>query len=269
MNKNLFLKEVKRNALSLIIWTIVICFLIFFTMSFFSTFIENQKQILPMMGMVPSGVLKFRGISNISDLFSALGFYAANNTLYMMLLGSIFSIVLASNILLKEEHQKTADFLLTKPLTRGEVFFTKWALMAMNITLFNVIGACVGFIAILLVKTGNINIKPYLILSFSTFLLNFLFGSIGLFISTLVKRPKPITTFSIGIVLILYFVLTISRITPSGEKFGYVSPFKYVNVNVLSPGYGIDFWHLLYFVGGSVVLTTLAYQIYKRKDIFT
>jgi ABC-2 type transport system permease protein len=170
---------------------------------------------------------------------------------------------------LKEEHQKTAEFLLTKPLTRGEVFFTKWLLMALNITLFNVIGACVGFIAILLVKTGNIPIKPYLILSFSTFLLNFLFGAIGLFISTLVKRPKPITTFSIGIVLILYFVLTISRITPSGEKFGYISPFKYVNVNVLSPGYGIDFGHLLYFVGSSVVLTTLAYQIYKRKDIFT
>jgi ABC-2 type transport system permease protein len=269
MNKNLFFKEIKRNAFSLIMWMIVISILIFFTMSFYRTFIKNQQQIIGMMGIMPSGILKFRGITNLSDLFSILGFYAANNTIYMMLLGSVYAIVLSANILLKEEYHKTAEFLLSKPITRGEVFITKWAILTMNIILLNLVADLVGLISIEVFKTGSYSIKSYLLLSFDTLLLNFLFGSIGLFISTLIKRPKPITTFSIGIVLILYFLFNISRITPSAEKFGYLSPFKYIDTNVLAPGYGIDIWHMFYFISGALVLTVLSYQIYRRKDIFT
>ena len=251
------------------LWVIVICLLISFTMSFYDTFIQNQKQILGMVSLVPAGILKFRGISNITDMLSVLGFYSANNIIYMMVLGSIFSIVLASNILLKEEYNKTAEFLLSKPLTRGEIFFTKCAVLTLNILLLNIIAASVGIISIECVKMGNYNIKSYFVLTFYTLLLNFLFGSIGLFVSTLIKRPKPITTFSIAIVLILYFTYTISRITESADKFGYVSPFKFINVSVLEPSYGIDFWRVSYFIGGSLILTTISYFIYKRKNIVT
>jgi ABC-type transport system involved in multi-copper enzyme maturation permease subunit len=88
----------------------------------------------------------------------------------------------------------------------------------LNILLLNIIAASVGIISIECVKMGNYNIKSYFVLTFYTLLLNFLFGSIGLFVSTLIKRPKPITTFSIAIVLILYFTYTISRITESADK---------------------------------------------------
>jgi hypothetical protein len=101
MNRNLFLMEMKKNALSLIVWMIVITLLISLTMSIYRTFVENQSKILGMMSLVPKGALQFKGISNFNDLLSVLGFYSANNVIYMMVLGSIFSIVLGSNILLK------------------------------------------------------------------------------------------------------------------------------------------------------------------------
>jgi putative exporter of polyketide antibiotics len=87
--------------------------------------------------------------------------------------------------------------------------------------------------------------------------------------STLIKRPKPITTFSIGLVLIFYFVFTLSKITESAAKIGYISPFKFVNTDALNPAYGLDFWHLLYFVGISLILTVISYRLYARKDIYT
>ena len=74
------------------------------------------------MSLVPKGALQFKGISNFNDLLSVLGFYAVNNVIYMMVLGSIFAIVLSSNILLKEEYDKTAEYLLTRPLARSEDF---------------------------------------------------------------------------------------------------------------------------------------------------
>ncbi|HEX7494474.1 MAG TPA: ABC transporter permease subunit, partial [Bacteroidales bacterium] len=132
MNRNLFLKEIKRNALSLTIWTILITILITLTMSFYSTFLANQSKIAGMLTIIPKGALQFKGISNFNDLLSVLGFYSVNNIIYMMVLGSIFAIVLASNILLKEEYDKTAEYLLTRPLTRSEIFMSKLAVLSLN-----------------------------------------------------------------------------------------------------------------------------------------
>ena len=123
MNRNLFLKEMRRNTLSLLLWILVISLLISFTMSVFQTFVENRSKVMGMLNLVPKGALQFKGISNVNDLLSVLGFYAVNNVIYMMVLGSIFAMVLGSNILLKEEYNKTAEFLLTKPLDPQRGFF--------------------------------------------------------------------------------------------------------------------------------------------------
>lgn len=269
MNRNLFLMEMKRNALSLIIWTFAITLLISLTMSVYNTFIENQSKILGMISLVPKEALQFKGISNFNDMLSVLGFYSVNNIIYMMVLGSIFAIVLSSNILLKEEYNKTAEYLLTRPLTRSEIFFSKLAVLFLHILLLNLVTALAGLICIEIVRNGTYSIRAFLILSMYTFLLNMLFGAIGLFMSTLVRKPKPITTLSIGLVLFFYFIYTVSKITESAADIGYLSPFKFVNVNATDPAYKLNGWHLLYFIGISLLLTGISFRLYRRKDIYT
>ena len=269
MNGNLFKKEMRRNTFSLILWTIVITLLITVTMSVYRTFLENQSKVMGMLSLVPKGALQFKGISNFSDLLSVIGFYAANNVIYMMVLGSIFSIVLSSNILLKEECNKTAEYLLTRPLTRSEVFFSKAAVIFVNVFALNLVTALAGFICIEVFKRGSFSINAFLILSLYTFLLNILFGALGLFLSTVVKKPKPISTFCIGLVLIFYFIYTLSKITESIEKAGYLSPFKFVNIDVVNPAYKLDMVSLLYFIGISLLLLMISHRLYSRRDIYT
>jgi ABC-2 type transport system permease protein len=194
---------------------VVITLLISITLSFYPIFVGNQSKIIGIMNVIPKTALQFKGISNFNDLLSVLGFYAANNVIYMMVLGSIFAIVLSSNILLKEEYDKTAEYLLTRPLKRSEIFFSKLAVISLYVFLLNVVTCLAGFISMELVKKESFNIKAFLILSLYTLLLNILFGAIGLFLSTLVKRAKPMTTFCIGLVLVFYFIYTISKITES------------------------------------------------------
>jgi len=126
-----------------------------------------------------------------------------------------------------------------------------------------------GFTWLELIPKATFSLKAFMILSFYTFLLNILFGVIGLFMSTLIKRPKPITTFSIGLVLIFYFIFTLSKISESASKIGYISPFKFVNTDALNPAYSINFLNLLYFIGISLLLSIIAYRLYMRKDIYT
>lgn len=269
MNGNLFLKELRKNVIALIFWMAVITFLISVTMSAFPAFLENQTKIMGLLHILPKGVLQFKGISNTGDLLSVLGFYAINNVIYMMVLGSIFSIVLASGILLKEEYEKTAEYLLTRPVTRSEVFFSKLSVVFLNIFLLNMVTALAGFISMELVKQGPYQISSFLILSLYTFFLNLLFGSVGLFISTVIKRAKPVTTFSVGLVLFFYFIFTFSKITDKAADIGYLSPFKYVDVEAIKANYHLNPWNLAYFIGISLLLIFLSYRLYLRKDIYT
>ncbi len=269
MNRNLFRKEFARNASGLIIWMIVITVLITVTMAIYPVFLKNQSKIVAIMSIVSKEALQFKGISNIEDLVSVLGFYSANNVIYMMVLGSIYAIVISSGILLKEEYNKTAEYLLTRPLTRSEIFTSKLAVVFLNIFLLNLVTSLGGFISMHAVNSGSFSTRAFLILSAYTLLLNILFGAVGLILSTLIKRAKPITTFTIGLVLIMYFIYTLSRITPGVSKIGYLSPFRFASVDALNPSYTLDPWNILYFAGISIFLTILSYRIYRRKDIYT
>ena len=269
MNYNLFVREMRRNAISLFILTGILTFLIAVTMSVYPVFLDNQSKIMGMLSIIPAEALEFKGISNFSDLLSVLGFYAVNNIIYMLVLGSIYSIVLSSNILLKEEYNKTAEYLLTRPVTRSEIFRTKLSVILINIIVLNLVASFAGFISIELVSKGSYNLNAFLILSLYTLMLNVLFGAAGLFLSTVVKRAKPITTFCIGLVIILYFVFTISKITESVSKIGYLTPFKYVDTNVIDPAYRLDPVNLTYFIGFTLLLLILSYRLYLRKDIYT
>ncbi|MDZ7633572.1 MAG: ABC transporter permease subunit [Bacteroidales bacterium] len=268
MNSNLFFRELRSNALTLLIWTAIITALTALTMSFYGVFLENNQKILAMVSILPEGALQFKGISNVDDMFSVLGFYSANNVIYMLVLGSIYSIVLSSGILLKEEYSKTAEFLLAWPLTRSEIFFSKAAVVFINVLVINVVTAIAGYITLETVKREPFSTNSFLVMSIYTLMLNLFFASLGLFMSTLVKRARPITTLSIGLVLILYFIFTISNITESLSMLGYVSPYKFVNLDTLDPNYRIGFVSVLYFTLLSILMIIISLRLYKRKDIY-
>src|SRR4030042_2608498 len=176
MNRNLFMMDMRKNTLSLLLWMFVITLLISVTMSVYPTFLENQSKVLGMMSILPKGALQFKGISNFTDMLSVLGFYSVNNIIYMMVLGSIFAIVLSCNILLKEEYEKTAEYLMTKPLTSNNIFFSKILVVFIYVFFLNLVTALAGFVSMELVKNSSFSVRAFLILSLYTLLLNLLFG---------------------------------------------------------------------------------------------
>jgi hypothetical protein len=165
--------------------------------------------------------------------------------------------------------RKTAEYLLTRPITRSEIFVSKLSVVFMNVLILNLVTASAGFVLMELVRKGPFSISAFSVLVTYTFLLNILFGAIGLFLSTLMKRAKPITILGVGLVLILYFIYTLSKITVTAAKIGYLSPFRFANADVVNPAYSLGLLNLLYFVGISLLLTGLSYRIYLRKDIYT
>ncbi len=67
----------------------------------------------------------------------------------------------------------------------------------------------------------------------------------------------------------MYFIYTLSKITESVAKIGYLSPFKYARTDVLDTSYNLSPGNLLYFTGITLLLLIISYRRYLKKDIYT
>jgi len=199
---------------------------------------------------------------------NVLGYYSTRNAMLIMLFGCFFSILLAGKILAREEQEKTAEFLLSKPVTRFEVVRGKLAVYLTYLILLNIIILIFGFLSLEIFKgESQYSLKAFFIHWFYALLLMLTFGAIGLFLSLLIKRGRPIINLSIGIIVGAYFIDILSRVTPSADKFGYLSPFKFVDGGVMSPDYTLVGWRVIYFLGVSLIFIALTFVLYKKKDI--
>jgi ABC-2 type transport system permease protein len=270
INTNLYRTELKRYRNSLIGWSISLSIFNILGMSFYPLLMQEDmlKQI--------TAFLENPFMKNMMTAFGAsidiwtnvLGFYSTRNAMFIMLIGSLYSILLAGKILAREEQEKTAEFLLAKPVTRLEVVRSKLAVYLTHLMLFNIVIMLIGFLTLEIFKgDSHYSLKAFFIHWFYALLLMLTFGAIGLFLSLLIKRGRPITNQSIVIIVGAYFIDMLSRVTPSADKFGYLSPFKFVDAGVLRIDYALVGWRVIYFLGISLVLISLTFILYKKKDI--
>jgi ABC-2 type transport system permease protein len=119
---NMYLHELRAYRKSTIIWTCSMIGLLVFFLSMFPAFSRDAEEFNRLIQGYPEEVRKAFGIgSNITSFF---GFYTYI-FFYIVLCGSIQAMNLGISIISKEVRQKTADFLLTKPVKRKQVVTSK------------------------------------------------------------------------------------------------------------------------------------------------
>jgi ABC-2 type transport system permease protein len=270
INTNIYAKGMKRYRNSFIGWSVSIIALNFMSMAFYPLLMQDDmlKQITAFMeNPFMQNIMRAFG-GSIEIWTNVLGYYSTRNATFIMLLGSFFSILLAGKILAREEQEKTAEFLLTKPVTRLGVARSQTAVYLTYLLLLNFVIFVFSLLSLEIFKGDSIySLKAFFIHWLYALLLMLTFGTIGLFLSLLIKRGRPITNLSIGIIVGTYFIDILSRLTPSADKFGYISPFKFVDGGVLQPGYSLVDWRVGYFLGVSLVFLALSFLRYKKKDI--
>jgi ABC-2 type transport system permease protein len=270
INTNLYFRELKRYRNFFLAWGISISVLIMMELAFYHIFM-NEDLAKMMATFLENPFIKNMMTAfgtNLSVLTNALGYYAIRSAIYILLLGTFFSIMLAGKILAREEHEKTAEFLLAKPVTRLEVVWSKLGAFLTYLFLLSVMILFSGSISLEIFKGESVyRLSAFFVHSFYFFLLMLTFGAIGLFLSLLIKRGRPITNISIGLVFGGYLIDVLSKATQSASKFGYISPFKFMDSEVLRPDYCLEWWRVLYFLGISFVLIALTFIVYRKKDI--
>ena len=266
MNRNLILKEIKDNRKSFFIWTGVISLVTFFLLSLYPSMAEMKDTMEAMIKGMPSGMADAFGMTD-SYFSGIVGYYSTYYGLHVMILSGIFVISMAGNIIAKEEREGTADFLLTKPLTRGEVITSKLVAYGSLVALYFIIqtGLSVMFIS---AYGENPDWGQFTIMIIYGVMLNFFFAGIGLFLSLLPRKGRSLTGPLIAVVIGGFVLNAFARISKDTEWLGWVSPFKYPDFNVGAADYGLEPWRVLVLVGIGAICITLVYLHYRKKDIY-
>lgn len=261
---NIFRHELRAYRKSTIIWSLSLILIIVLFMSFYSSFAKDADEFINLLQNYPESIRKAFGI-NLDHFFSILGFYSYPLT-FITLCGAIQAMNLGISIVSKEVREKTADFLLTKPITRTQVLTAKLLAAITSIAITFIVYFAAASVTALQVRTEAFNFKTFFLLSLTFLFIQLIFLAIGIIISVLVPKIKSVLTVSLATVFAFYFLGMFS--TASGEEVKrYLSPFKYFDNAYIMDHASFE---ASFLIAGVVIIVgaiAASYVVYAKKDI--
>ena len=160
----MFKREMKINLKSFIIWTLILIglFLVVFLMYPSIINSENMEMLNEMMKVFPEEMLKAFNM-DISTIDTAFGWLKTEGFVFVLLITGVYSGILGSNILLKEENDKTIEYLNSVPVTRKNIAIAKISSAIIYIILMVLILGVFNYIGLSL--SGEFDEKLYILLS--------------------------------------------------------------------------------------------------------
>ena len=201
---NIYFHELKAYKNSTFIWTFSLIALVILFMSMFPSISRDVEVFKELMEGFPEAVRKALGLE-IESLGTILGFYSYI-FLYVTLFGAIQAMNIGTSIISKEVRDKTADFLLTKPVSRSKILTSKLMAALTTLIITNVVYVVAASIIVSQVKTEAYNIKIFLMITLTLFFVQLIFLSLGIIISVLVPKIKSVLTVSLGTVFTFYII---------------------------------------------------------------
>jgi ABC-2 type transport system permease protein len=262
---NIFARELKTNLKSLLIWGVIVILFITIGVSKFSAYYGNPEMLAILDNMPPALLAAFN--FEAFNLTTVTGFFGLMFTYFALLL-SIAAAMWGSDIISKEERDKTVEFSLTLPVTRSRLVTAKTLAALVN---------CIGLLLITWVASlvSAARYQPeggfhsFLALCMlALFFMQLIFLAVGIFLGCAMKRYKLATSAAVSLLLGTYFLSVVSALNKNLEFLKYFSPFKYFDAGVLLRQSRFD----LTFVGLSlaIIMASMvgAYLTYARRDLY-
>ena len=264
--KKLIVTEFKRNFKSLILWTSIVAGMAALMLLLYPAFKDSFAQLEELLSIYPEDFLEAFGMGEGGlDMSDFYGWFGVEGYLFVNLIGGSYAAILGGTILSKEEDDKTVEFLLSKPISRDHILFGKGLVVSINLLLMNAFVGLVLLIAFTIY--GDLNVVVWLLFSFAPFILQMIFASIAFFISVFVTKSRKVLSAALGIVIGMYVVDLISKLTEEFEYLKYITPYEYINAVTIVNDEMIKPIYLLISLLMIGISFTAAWFFYRKKDI--
>ena len=265
MNAVLFAKELKRNRKKSFIWTSIVLGFTLLILSIYPSFAQMGEEIVSLMSNLPESLTKALGVDE-STWSSITGFYSTYYGVYITLLMGIYTASTGATILSKEERDGTAEFLLTRPISRSNIASTKLTVLGSLFLMIYTIQTSVALIGIGLLGS-NISWSTLVALHIHGFFLIAFFTGVGFMLGSYLGVKLNYMGPMVGVIFGCYFLNAISSASDAVEWLGYMSPYHYLPLTLKQGALETN-----YMACGVVFLLTalmiwIGYSRYLKRDI--
>lgn len=254
--------ELRQGKTSFLIWTASVGFLLAICIFLFPEMKGQMEGINDMFASMGSFTQAF-GMDRL-NFGTLIGFYAVECGNILGLGGAFYASVCAVGILSKEEKDKTAEFLLTHPVSRRKIITEKLIAVVLQITAMNLIiyALAVGSIAAVGEK---IPWKEISLMHFAYYLLQVELAGICFSISAFLRKGSM--GLGLGIAVMMYFLNLIANIADVAEFLKYITPFGYCEGADIVANGRLD--GVMVAIGAVIGIggIMIAYLKYMKKDI--
>lgn len=262
---NIFLRELKANLKSLVVWSVIVALLIAIGVSKFSAF-AGDASMLAMLDSLPPIMMDALNMRAF-NLTTLSGFYGIM-FIYFGLMGAIAAAMWGSDIISKEERDKTVEFSLVLPVSRSRVITAKALAALVNCIAFVLITWAVSLAAVQSYAPDQA-FRDFLALEMQAmFMIELIFLGLGLLLGSAMKHYKRSGSAAVAIILATYFLSILSGMQESLEPLKWISPFKYFDAGEIFRTGGLDGTFVLLSAAIVAVSAFAAYWAYNRRDLY-
>lgn len=254
--------ELKQGRKALCLWTLGIGALLVVCVFLFPEMKGQMEGVNDMFASMGAFTDAF-GMDRL-NFGSLVGFYAIECGNILGLGGAFFAALCGAAALSKEEHEHTAEFLLTHPVSRKRVVTEKLIAVLIQVTLLNVL--VYAFAGGSIVAIGEaVPWKELNLLHTAYYFMQLELAMVCFGMSAFMRKGSA--GLGLGLAILMYFLNLIANITEEVEFLKMISPFGYCEAaDIVSDG------HLdgpLIGIGAAIALAGIgmSYLKYTYKDI--
>ncbi len=261
---NMYIHELKMYRKSTIIWACSLIGIIVLFMSMFSSFSQDAALMQKIFENFPEEVQKAFGFSSL-DLSTLLGYYGFIFA-YVLLCGAIQAMILGTSIVSMEVREKTADFLLAKPVTRQQIITSKLLAALTCVVITNLIYFAASIITMEIVKSEPYSMKLLFMINITMFFVQLIFISLGILISVIAKKINSVLSVSLAVVFGFY-IINLFGSAIGDEAIRYITPFRYFDIMYILENGAYEAKFIIIGIVFVVAAIIASYLVYSKKDI--
>ena len=259
-------RELKVNLKSFILWISILIgiFLVVFLVYPYIMTDDSMKNLDEMMKVFPPELLKAFNM-DLTSINTAYGWLKSEGFMFVLLIIGFYSSNLGYNILLKEEYDKTIEYLSFLPIKRSKILTNKIIVSIIYIIGIILILGIFNYIALLI--SGDFNHKQYILLSLTPILIALPLFALNLFISTFVKKPKKSLGLSLALVFLFYIISVLSELSTKIEFIKYFSIYTLADIRNVIEKIEINPINIIISISITTILIIGTYKRYNNKEL--
>lgn len=254
--------ELRQGKIAFAIWTASISFLLVICVFMFPEMRGEMEAVGNIFASMGSFTAAF-GMDRL-NFGTLIGFYSIECGNILGLGGAFFASLICVSSLSKEEKDRTAEFLLTHPVSRVRVVTEKLVAVLAQIAAMNLITLGLSLLSVELIGE-DIPWKEILLMHGAYYILQLELASICFGISAFLHRGS--VGVGMGLAAMMYFLNLIANMTERAKFLKYITPFGYCEgADIIADGKlnaGLITVGMLF----ACIGVTVAYWQYIRKDI--